>query len=47
MVLNAAAALHVADAGDLNEAIEQAKESLDSGAALEKLSQLIEVYSST
>ncbi len=45
VVLNAAAALHVADAGDLNEAIEKAKESLDSGAALEKLSQLIEVYS--
>ena len=47
VVLNAAAALHVADAGDLNEAIEKAKESLDSGAALEKLSQLIKVYSAT
>ncbi len=47
VVLNAAAALHVAGAGDFNEAIEQARESLDSGAALEKLSQLIKVYSTT
>ena len=47
VVLNAAAALHVAGAGDFKEAIEQARESLDSGAALEKLAQLIKVYSST
>lgn len=46
VVLNAAAALHVAHAGELDEAISSAKESLDSGAALKKLSQLIEVYSS-
>ena len=45
MVLNAAAALHVADGAEMDEAITTATESLDSGAALEKLSQLIEVYS--
>ncbi|MCH6568693.1 MAG: anthranilate phosphoribosyltransferase [Acidobacteria bacterium] len=45
VVLNAAAALHVADEGEMDEAIAKATQSLDSGAALEKLSQLIEIYS--
>ena len=44
VVLNAAAALHVAGEGELAETVERAKESLDSGAALEKLSQLIAAY---
>ena len=46
VVLNAAAALHVANGGKMDEAVSSARESLDSGAALEKLSQLIEIYSS-
>ena len=45
VVLNAAAALHVADEGEMDEAIAKATQSLDSGAALQKLSDLIEVYS--
>ena len=45
VVLNAAAALHVADKGEMDEAIAKATQSLDSGAALQKLSDLIEVYS--
>ncbi len=45
VVLNAAAALHVADGGEMDEAITTATRSLDSGAALEKLSQLVEIYS--
>ena len=45
VVLNAAAALHVADEGEMDETIAKANQSLDSGAALEKLSQLIEIYS--
>ncbi len=47
VVLNAAAALHVADGGEMDEAITTATQSLDSGAALEKLSQLVEVYSAS
>ncbi|MDA2938056.1 anthranilate phosphoribosyltransferase [Acidobacteria bacterium AH-259-A15] len=42
VVLNAAAALHVAAEGEFNEVIKKAEESLDSGAALDKLSQLVE-----
>jgi len=45
VVLNAAAALHVADEGDFLETIRKAEESIDSGAALEKLLQLIQFYS--
>ncbi len=45
VVLNAAAALHVAGEGEMDEAVTTATQSLDSGAALEKLSQLIEAYS--
>ncbi|MEE2840057.1 MAG: anthranilate phosphoribosyltransferase [Acidobacteriota bacterium] len=44
VVLNAAAALHVAGEGEFIETVKQAEESLDSGAALGKLSRLIEVY---
>lgn len=44
VVLNAAAALHVAGEGESMEMVKRAEQSLDSGAALEKLSQLIEVY---
>ncbi|MEE8348343.1 MAG: anthranilate phosphoribosyltransferase [Acidobacteriota bacterium] len=44
VVLNAAAALHVAGEGELEETVGKAEDSLDSGAALEKLSQLVEVY---
>ena len=44
VVLNAAAALHVAGEGELKEAVKKAEESLDSGAALDKLAQLIEAY---
>jgi anthranilate phosphoribosyltransferase len=44
VVLNAAAALHVAGEGEFIETAKQAEESLDSGAAMEKLSRLIEVY---
>jgi anthranilate phosphoribosyltransferase len=47
VVLNAAAALHVADGGGMDEAITRAGQALDSGAALEKLSRLIEVYSAS
>ena len=45
VVFNAAAALHVANGGEMDETITTANRSLDSGAALKKLSQLIEVYS--
>jgi anthranilate phosphoribosyltransferase len=44
VVLNAAAALHVAGEGEFIETAKQAEESLDSGAAMEKLSRLIEAY---
>ena len=44
VVFNAAAALHVAGEGELTETVQAAGESLDSGAALEKLVQLIEAY---
>ena len=44
VVLNAAAALHVADEGDFKQVIERARESIDSGAALLKLNQLVEMY---
>ena len=44
VVFNAAAALHVAGEGELPETVQAAGESLDSGAALEKLVQLIEAY---
>jgi anthranilate phosphoribosyltransferase len=44
VVLNAAAALHVAGEGELIETVKKAEESLDFGAALEKLSQLIKAY---
>lgn len=44
VVLNAAAALHVAGEGGLMEMVKKAEESLESGAALEKLSRLIEAY---
>jgi len=44
VVLNAAAALHVAGEGEPEEMVQRAEESLDSGAALEKLSRLIEIY---
>ncbi len=44
VVFNAAAALHVAGEGELPETVQTAGESLDSGAALEKLEQLIEAY---
>ncbi len=41
-LLNAAAAIYVAErAGDMTEALSAAKESLDSGAALKKLNELI------
>ena len=46
VLLNAGAALHVAGEGPLNEAIKKAGESLDSGAAREKLQELIRAYSS-
>jgi len=42
VVLNAAAALHLAGRGEFSEALNLAKESLDSGSALEKLRELIE-----
>ena len=44
VVLNAAAALHVADEGDFPEVTRRAEESIDSGAALEKLTQLTRFY---
>jgi len=44
-VLNAAAALHVAGLGSLAEAAGKAEETLDSGKALGKLSELVRVYS--
>ena len=47
VVLNAAAALHVAGVSDFAEAVSKAEESLDSGAARSKLDQLIQVYSGT
>ncbi|MEE2821401.1 MAG: anthranilate phosphoribosyltransferase [Acidobacteriota bacterium] len=43
VVLNAAAALHVVGKGELSEMVKMAEESLLSGAALEKLQQLIAV----
>lgn len=44
VVLNAAAALHVAEEGSLPEMVRKAIESIDSEAAYEKLSQLTESY---
>ena len=44
VVLNAAAALHVADEGDFPEVTRRAEESIDSGAALEKLTQQTRFY---
>ena len=44
VLLNAAAGLHVAGESDFGKALEQAAESIDSGAALRKLDQLIEAY---
>ena len=46
VLLNAGAALHVAGEGSFELAIQKATESLDSGAALRKLDELIRVYSS-
>ena len=46
VLLNAGAGLHVAGEGSFELAIEKATESLDSGAALRKLDELIRVYSS-
>jgi anthranilate phosphoribosyltransferase len=45
VVINAAAALHLASGDQLSRSIELAEESLKSGAALDKLRQLAEVYS--
>lgn len=45
VLLNAAAALHVAGEGEFDQAFQKAEESLNSGAALTKLEQLIEAYS--
>ena len=47
VVLNTAAALHVAEEGDLTETVKKAIESLESGAAYEKLTQLVKVYSTS
>jgi anthranilate phosphoribosyltransferase len=44
VVLNAAAALHLACGFDLHAALKMAEESIDSGAALSKLNQLIQAY---
>jgi len=44
VVLNAAAAIHLASDLDFGEAIEKARESIDSGAALEKMELLKEAY---
>ena len=45
VVINAAAALHLASGDRFSKSMEDAEASLKSGAALEKLSQLIEAYS--
>jgi anthranilate phosphoribosyltransferase len=45
VLINAAVALHLASGDHLSRSIEIAEESLKSGAALEKLRQLVEVYS--
>ncbi len=45
VVLNTAAALYVAGEGDFSETISKAEKSIDSGAALDKLTQLIRAYS--
>jgi anthranilate phosphoribosyltransferase len=45
VVINAAAALHLASGDHLSKSIEIAEESLKSAAALEKLKQLVEAYS--
>jgi anthranilate phosphoribosyltransferase len=45
VVINAAAAIHLVTGVHLSQAIHQAEESIQSGAALEKLRQLVNVYS--
>lgn len=44
VVLNAAAALHLAGEPDFRAALDRAAESIDSGSAVKKLDQLIEAY---
>ena len=44
VVLNAAAALHLAGEADFRVALDRAGESIDSGSAVKKLDQLIEAY---
>ena len=44
VVLNAAAALHLAGEPDFRVAVDRAAESIDSGSAVRKLDQLIEAY---
>ena len=44
VVLNAAAALHLAGEADFSVALDRAGESIDSGSAVKKLDQLIEAY---
>ncbi len=44
VVLNAAAALHLAGEPDFRVALDRAAESIDSGSAVRKLDQLIEAY---
>ncbi|MGH9342087.1 MAG: anthranilate phosphoribosyltransferase [Acidobacteriota bacterium] len=45
VILNAGAALHVAGEDDFPQALTLASDSIDSGAALDKLQQLIRIYS--
>ena len=45
MVLNAAAAVHIATEMPMEEAVTQAVEVIESGLALEKLGELVEAYS--
>ena len=44
VVLNAAAALHIAGEGELTATIKRAEESIDSGAARQKLADLVRAY---
>lgn len=44
VVLNAAAALHLAGESDFRVALDRAGESIDSGSAVKKLDQLVEAY---
>jgi anthranilate phosphoribosyltransferase len=44
VVINAAAAIHVASGDSLSRSFEVAEESLRNRAALDKLRQLVEVY---